>query len=200
MPLATVAIGTGCPLQSVQFPHFGLLAYAFPSSTTSQALSMFASRHGPSPHTIRLSRRPSGYTFASIILDTSFRSKVVVSWARIVEVVSGSCRPEIPHTIPPNSVFSLAAVCCSSRDHSCSLARPECELAIHHHSPSTRKPSDPTPPSCLCPRCAISSPARRSRCTLSWLTDSFLSHTPTAVMTILLTWSVFPFGTLSLST
>ena len=90
MPLATVAIGTGCPLQSVQFPHFGLLAYAFPSSTTSQALSMFASRHGPSPHTIRLSRRPSGYTFASIILETSFRSKVVVSWARIVEVVSGS--------------------------------------------------------------------------------------------------------------
>ena len=136
MPFTTVEIGTGCPLQSVQFPHFGLLAYAFPSSTTSQALSMFASRHGPSPHTIRLSRRPSGYTFASMMLDTSFRSEVVVSWARIVEVVSGSCRPERPHTIPPNSVFSLAAVCCSSRDHSCSLARPECELAIHHHSPS----------------------------------------------------------------
>ena len=199
MPFATVEIGTGCPLQSVQFPHFGLLAYAFPSSTTSQALSMFASRQGPSPHTIRLSRRPSGYTFASIMLDTSFRSKVVVSWARIVEVVSGSCRPEVPHTITPSSMFSLAAVCCSSRDHSSSLARPECELAIHHRSPSTRKPSDPTPPSCL-PHCAISSPARRSRCTLSWLTDSFLSHTPTAVMTILLTWSVLPFGTLSLST
>jgi hypothetical protein len=159
-------IGTGCPLQSVQFPHFGLLAYAFPSSTTSQALRMFASRLGPSPHTIRLSRRPSGYTFVSIILDTSFRSKVVVSWARIVEVVSGSCRPEVPHTITPNSMFSLTAVCCSRRDHSSSLVHPECELVIHHRSPSTRKPSDPTPPSCLCLHCAISSPARRSRCTL----------------------------------
>ena len=165
MPLTTFEIGTGCPLQSVQFPHFGLLAYTFPSSTASQVLSMFVSRQGPSPHTIRLSRRPSGYTFAPMMLDTSFKSEVVVSWARIVEVVAGSCRPEVPHTITPNSMLSLTAVCCSSRDHSSSLARPECELDIHHRSPSTRKPSDPTPPSYLCPRRAISSPARRSRST-----------------------------------
>ena len=78
MSLSTLDIGTGCPLQSVQFPHFGLLAYAFPSSTTSQALRMFVSRQGPSPHTIRLSRRPSGYRFASMMLDTSFKSDVVV--------------------------------------------------------------------------------------------------------------------------
>jgi len=111
MPLTTLEIGTGFPLQSVQFPHCGLFAYAFPSSITSQALSMFVSRQGPPPHTIRLSRRPSGYRFASMMLDTSFKSEVVVSWARIVEVVVGSCRPEAPQTITPSSVFSLAAVC-----------------------------------------------------------------------------------------
>ena len=78
MSLATLYIGTGCPLQSVQFPHFGLFAYAFPSSTTSQALGMFVSRQGPSPYTIRLSRRTSGYRFDSMMLDTSFKSEVVV--------------------------------------------------------------------------------------------------------------------------
>ena len=143
MPLAALEIGTGCPLQSAQFPHCGLFAYALPSSITSQALSMFVSRQGPSPHTIRLSRRPSGCRFASMMLDTSFRSEVVVSWARIVEVIAGSCRPEVPQTIAPSSMFSLAAVCCSSRDHFSSLSRPESELAIHHRSPSTREPSDP---------------------------------------------------------
>ena len=143
MPLTVVEIGTGCPLQSVQFPHCGLFAYALPSSIISQARSIFVSRHGPAPHTIRLSRRPSGCRFASIMLGTSFRSEVVVSWARIVEVVAGSCRPEVPQTIAPSSMFSLAAVCCSSRDHFNSPSRPESELAIHQRSPSTRKPSDP---------------------------------------------------------
>ncbi len=170
MPCTTLEIGTGCPLHSAQFPHFGLLAYAFPSSTTSQALSMFVSRVGPSPQTIRLTRSPSGYTFASMIPDTSFKSEVVVSWVRIVEVLTGSYSPEVPQTITPNSLFYLSAVCCDSRTHSSRLTHPECELTIHYRSPSTRKPSypwSPTPPSYLSRSRGSSSPARRSRSTVS---------------------------------
>jgi hypothetical protein len=50
--------------------------------------------------------------------DTSFRSEVKVSWSRNVEVVTGSCRTEIPQVITPNSMFAFSTVCCCSKDHS----------------------------------------------------------------------------------